>query len=395
MHSLPESLKCYPVTPSIHLKMLAIIAINAAFWILIFLLVYGLTVVISVAFTVRHISRSLQDCFRDRVQVESDQNIPPLPSQSHQSSERAATTPAFTRPSLHRRKGFLLDPPLDPDGFILESLPLALDSDSSSTSGSQGYETAREDWEVDSSATSDSEGYDTAPEDAAPATTMAETRALEAFDAGHQEMVSHQTSPSSAMQTELTNSQVEDLHETADCDEVDAGLIMRRNIKMREEGVRVKVNYSQLASLKPVPTAAGSLRGGAASRTTSPPTSSSSPPSSCPSTTPPASGLRTPAPTPENHQDVVAPVLPTMGPAAGQDILHRVDEKLLAIPADAVSRRLLRDGRYILRHGKRQPRSAAAAEGSSSQQVAPSPVAAEGGLQSPASDVWYPSELNE
>ncbi|KAL2278820.1 hypothetical protein FJTKL_14159 [Diaporthe vaccinii] len=233
---------------------------------------------------------------------------------------------------------------------------------------------------------------------------MAEKRALEYFEDRlrlHRESVSSETSATPAMQTPLTDAQLREDHSDAE----DADMIKRRNIKMREEGVRVNVSYSQLANLKPTPiqrpapatlsnaaATAGNLRGGA-SRATSPPPFTSSPPSSCLSATPTLSGLRSPAPTPcdglsgttPDHTPGSASVLPTSGQAG--ETLSRIDEKLLAIPADAVSRRLLRDGRAILHQRKRLPRSVSSAEASPALVT---PLPDESVLQT---SEWYPSEM--
>ncbi|KAG6354450.1 hypothetical protein INS49_004467 [Diaporthe citri] len=338
--------------------------------------VQALILVILIVVTIYQISRP-------QVDLDTDHELPSAPSEDHRSLEPAATTPAFTRPPLRRRNCFVLGP----NGITSEPLS--------------------SDWEFDSTYTSDAEGYETAPEDEAPARTMAEKRALAYFEdrlRQHRESVSSETSASPAVQTSLTDAQIREDHSDVE----DAEMIKRRNVKMREEGVRVNVSYSQLTSLKPAPAprpapAAFSitaitegLRGGA-SGPTSPPSSCFSPPSSYVSTTPCLSGLQSPAPTPITG--TTTPELPT-GPAsvpptsgqAGDETLCRIDEKMLAVPADAVSRRLLRDGRGILHRRNRLPRSASDAEGA--VQRTPSPV--EAGLQTSKSDeMWYPSEMNE
>lgn len=343
--------------------------------------VQGLILVILIVVTI-HQAR------RPEVDLDTDHELPPAPSEDHQSLEPAATTPAFTRPTLPRRNCFVLGP----NGLTSEPLPSDWEFDSTSTSDSQGYETAPE---------SGSEGYETAPEDAAPARTMAEKRALAYFEdrlRQHRESVSSETSASPSVQTPLTGTQIREDHSDAE----DADMIKRRNIKMREEGVRVSVGYSHLANLKPTtsprsdPAAAtaGVLRGGA-SGTTSPPSFTSSPLSSSLSITPSLSGLQSPRSTPcggltgtatPDRTPGPASVLPTSGQAG--EALYRIDEKLLAIPADAVSRRLLRDGRAILHQRKRTPRSASSAEASPAEQLTPAPV--EAGLET---NEWYPSEM--
>ncbi|KAK7697628.1 hypothetical protein SLS64_013367 [Diaporthe eres] len=337
--------------------------------------VQGLILVVLIVVTIHQASRP-------QVDLDTDYELPPAQSEDHQSLEPAATTPAFTRPPLHRRKCFVLGP----NGLTSEPLPSDWEFDSTSTSDSQGYETAPE---------SGSEGYETAPEDAAPARTMAEKRALAYFEdrlRPHRESVSSETSASPPVQTSLTDTQIREDHSGAE----DADMIKRRNIKMREEGVRVSVGYSQLTSPKPAAlnNAHGGLRGGA-SGTTSPPSFTSSSPSSCLSITPSLSGLQSPRSTPcggltgtatPDRTPGPASVLPTSGQAG--EALYRIDEKLLAIPADAVSRRLLRDGRAILHQRKRLPRSASSAEASPAEQLTPAPV--EAGLET---NEWYPSEM--
>lgn len=325
------------------------------------------------------------------VELDTDHELPPASSEDQQSLEPAVTTPAFTRPRppLRRRNCFVPGP----NG--LTSQPL-LSSDS--------------EFDSETPTTSDSEeGYETAPEDAAPAMTMAEKRTLAYFEdrlRQHRESVSSETSasPATTVQTSLTDTLLLQIREGHSDAEEDTEMLQRRNVKMREEGVRVKVDYfSQLTSLKPAPTprsapavlssaAPGDLRGGASE--ISLPSSSSS--GSCPSTTPPLPGLQTPATTPcggingITTPDHAASVLPTSG-QAGEEILCRIDEKLLGIPADVVSRRLLRDGRAILSGRKRRPRGVSSAE-SNSAQGTPAPVV-EAELQTSKSG--YPSEMME
>lgn len=327
------------------------------------------------------------------VELDTDHELPPASSEDQQSLEPAVTTPAFTRPRppLRRRNCFVPGP----NG--LASQPL-LSSDS--------------EFEPATPTTSDSEeGYETAPEDAAPAMTMAEKRALAYFEdrlRQHRESVSSETSAhaTAVQKTSLTDALLQIREDHSDVEEDTEMVLQRRNVKMREEGVRVKVDYfSQLTSLKPAPAprsapavlssaATGDLRGGA-SEISLPPSSSSG---SCPSTTPPLSGLHSPAPTPCNgltgittpdHAPGHASVLPTSGQAG--EVLDRIDEKLLGIPADVVSRRLLRDGRAILSGSKRRPRGISSAE-SNSAQGTPAPVV-EAELQTSKSG--YPSEMME
>lgn len=335
--------------------------------------VQGLILVILVAVLLYQIIRP-QDL------LDTDQDLPLGTSKSHQSSRPAPKTPALTRPSLKRRNCFVVGP------NRLTSQPLPSD------------------WKSDSPFDSDSEGYETAPEDAAPTMTMAEKRVLEYFEdrlRQHQESVSSETSASPGTQTELTtNVQIRDLSNASNnsCNEEDdTEMLRRRNIKMREEGVRVSINYSQLAYLKPAPAPRSEPASYHATGAASLPSS----PSTAPSTTPPLSGLLSPAPTPcggitstgiTTPEGSPASVLPTSGRAA--EVLDRIDEKLLAIPADAVSRRLLRDGRASLYRSKTLSGdvSLAGASSSSSQQT-PSPV--EGGLQGSNAGRWYPSDLVE
>lgn len=344
--------------------------------------VQGLVLVILVAVT-------LYRATRPQVELDTDQDLAAVTSESQQRLQPAAQSPTSNRPPLTRRDCFVLGP----DEFTSQPLsPIP---------------------EVDTPCPSDSEGYDTPPEDGVPVRTMAEIRALEYFDERlrrHQESVSSETSCASpAARPALTSEQqIRDVSNNSNrIDEEDVEMIKRRNIKIREEGVRVNVNYTQLASLRPAPaprpgpafSTASAAQAPAA--TTTPPSCSSG--SSAPSTTPPLSGVLSPAPTPcggvtstsiTTPERQVSPVsvLPTSGRAG--DTLYRIDEKLLAIPADAVSRRLLRDGRASLKRSKvTLSRGVSFAGGNRSGQRTPSPV--EGGLQGSKSEVGYPSELVE
>lgn len=339
--------------------------------------VQGLILVILVAVLLYQITRPQE-------LLDTDHNLSFWTDKSHQSSEPALTTPSLTRPPLKRRNCFVLGP----NG--LTSQPLSSD------------------WKSNSPFDSDSEGYETAREDVAPARTMAEKRALKYFEERlrlHQESVSSETSASPGTQTGLTtNTQIRDLANAADnCCNEDTDMLRCRNIKMREDGVRVNVNYSQLASLKPAPAPRSEpafchAAGAVSLPLASPPPSS---PSSAPSTTPALSGLLSPAPTPcggitstgvTTPEGSPASVLPTSGRAS--EVLDRIDEKLLAIPADAVSRRLLRDGRASLYRSRTLSRNVSfVGFSSSSGQLTTSPV--EGGLQGSSSGIWYPSELVE
>lgn len=326
--------------------------------------------------------RTLYHIRRPQVHLDTDQDLRPVTSESHQSLEPAETTPALTRPPLCRRNSWAVGP----KGLTSQPLSSERESDSSS----------------------DSEGYETAPENATPVRTMEEERALAYFDERlrqHRESVSSETSASPSAQTSLTGALQIREKDQPDAEE-DTEMLRRRNIKMRDEGVRVNVDYSsQLTSLKPAPAprpalsnAARDLRGGVSGATSSP-SSSSSPPSSCPSTTPPLSGLQSPAPTPcGGLTGITTPEVPagpsSALPTSGQadETLYRIDEKLLAIPADAVSRRLLRDGRAILHRRKRLPRSFHSVGGNSGQHT-PSP--AESGLRTSGDGMGYPCDMME
>jgi hypothetical protein len=207
--------------------------------------------------------------------------------------------------------------------------------------------------------------------------------------------------PTFASQAALTNAQIKDgSHVSSSIEEEDVEMVKRRNVKMREEGVRVNVTYAQLAAPTRSPphiTTTGTANG------YSPPWAPKTPPSlsTGSSTSAFLSGLQSPAPTPcsynsvtgastpEHQQQQQASVLPASGNA--DEILYRIDEKLLAVPADAVSRRLLRDGRALLHRKKRQPRSASFVSAESGQ----SSASAEGQLRSAQSLAGYPSELIE
>ncbi|KKY39678.1 hypothetical protein UCDDA912_g00291 [Diaporthe ampelina] len=207
---------------------------------------------------------------------------------------------------------------------------------------------------------------------------MAEKRALAYFE---ERLRRHQES-------------VKEHSDAADVNEGEGEAIKRRNVKMREEGVRVNVKYPQLASLKPA--TAPRPEPAPVHNNDLPPSPS---PSSGRSTSPSLAGLQspTPAPTPVDGATgittpqgggggggaapgVPASVLPTSGRAGAA--LDNIDEKLLAVPADPVSRRLLRDGRAILH------RAVASAEG---RRPGGRTGAVEGGVRT--SGRGYPSEL--
>lgn len=332
----------------------------------------GLILVTLVAIVLYHISRP-------QVDLDTDQDRPTLipdDNDDDQSPEPPSRVPSFTRPALIRRNCLVLGP----NG--LTSQPLSPE------------------WEYYSDSSSDSEaGYETAHEDAAPTRTMAETSALAYFEERarlHRESVSsHQMSANLAVQTELTSTQIRDDQSGAEKED-DAEALRRRNVRMRDQGVRVAVNYSQIASLRPLqaPTTASN-----ASEATS---TSSSSPSPCSSTSPPCSGLISPAPTPCSGT-LTTPItppsssslslprnLPTSGRAADA-ALDRIDEKLLAIPADAVSRRLLRDGRAALRRSRISLPGSVSFAGDAACSGSRVPSPAEGS----ESAARYPSEMNE
>lgn len=326
---------------------------------------------------------ALYQVTKPQIEPGTYQELPAVTSRSRRGLQPAVRSQTLTRPPLRRQNCFVLGP------NSLTSRPLSPIL------------------EVDSPSTSD----ETLSEDAAPARTMAETRALEYFQErlrSHQELesVSSETSANPAARPSLTSEQIRDVPNDASCIEEDAEMLRRRNVKMREEGVRVTVNYSRhLAGPKPAPAPRSQPAfGSSAAAAQAPATTTSSPSSSgssAPSTTPPLSGVLSPAPTPSGgitstgvttpeHTPGSASVLPTSGRAA--KALDTIDEKLLAIPADAVSRRLLRDGRASLYRSKTLSKSVSFAGGSSGQRT-PSP--ADGGMQGSKSEVWYPSELVE
>lgn len=278
---------------------------------------------------------------RPQVDLDTDQDRPTVTlddDDDDQSPEPPSPVPSFTRPTLIRRNCLVLGP----NG--LTSQPLSPE------------------WEYYSESSSDSEaGYETTHEDSAPTCTMAETRAPAYFEERarlHRESVSSQVGANLAVKTVLTNTQTKGHQAGAEEDDDDAEALRRRNIKMRDQGVRVAVAYSQLASLRPLqaPTTtspAGSPPRAAEGATSTTPLSSPSPPRSgliSPAPTP-CSGTTTTPITPSSSSSSSSRVLPTSGRAADA-ALDRIDNKLLAVPADAVSRRLLRDGRAALRRSR-------------------------------------------
>ncbi|KAL1855897.1 hypothetical protein Daus18300_010875 [Diaporthe australafricana] len=139
-----------------------------------------------------------------------------------------------------------------------------------------------------------------------------------------------------------------------------------RFVKMRDEGTPVKVSYAQLSGLTPTTRTLPPAPAAAAvdpSPSTSGTSNSSLPSSQQPSNPAPTPCDLTGITTPDHHQasSSLAPqkqspsTLPTSGRAGA--VLDVIDEKLLAVPADAVSRRLLRDGRALLRRDGRLPMS--------------------------------------
>lgn len=326
---------------------------------------------------------------RPQVDLDTDQDRPTVTldddDDDDQSPEPPSPVPSFTRPTLIRRNCLVLGP----NG--LTSQPLSPE------------------WEYYSESSSDSEaGYETTHEDSAPTCTMADTRALAYFEERarlHRESVSSQVGANLAVKTVLTNTQTKGHPAGAEEeDEDDAEALRRRNIKMRDQGVRVAVAYSQLASLRPLqaPTTTTTTTSPAGSPPRAAEGATSTTPLSSPS--PPRSGLISPAPTPcsgttttpitpsSSSSSSSSRVLPTSGRAADA-ALDRIDNKLLAVPADAVSRRLLRDGRAALRRSRISlPGSVSFAGDASSSSGRRVPSPAEGSSESAAG---YPSEMNE
>lgn len=317
---------------------------------------------------------------RPQVYLDTDQDRPTLISDDNdddQTSEPSSPVPFFTRPTLIRRNCLVFGP----NGLTAEPLS--------------------PEWEYYSDSSSDSEeAYETAHEDSAPTWTMAETRALAYFEERarlHRESVSSQTDTNLAVQRVLTSTQIRDDQSGAWEDDTEA--LKRRNVRMRDQGVRVDVAYSQLASLRPLQAPTTTIHAVSPPQAQTATPLSSSSPSPCPSTTPPRSGLISPAPSPCSGTTTtsITPsssssshVLPTSGRAAAA-ALDRIDSKLLAVPADAVSRRLLRDGRAALRRSRISLHGSVSFAGDASSSGRRMPSPAEGS----ASAAGYPSEMNE
>ncbi|KAG8163911.1 hypothetical protein KVR01_005829 [Diaporthe batatas] len=123
----------------------------------------------------------------------------------------------------------------------------------------------------------------------------------------------------------------------------------RRDVTTREDGLRMPV----VGAPARIPSTLITDPIDGSSSPSGPPTPSSS------------SSSGSPLPTPTPGQEEVPPVLPASGAgdAAAGPALSQLREKLLAVPADAVSRRCLVDGRAILRRRARTPRSHASSSG--------------------------------
>lgn len=304
----------------------------------LFCLSCGLTLVILIIVRY-HISRKQGDLGPEDFSDLDSEDSATETSEDDQGSEPAASTPALNRPTLQRRNCFI------PGLNWLKSQPPSLDSLPVSSCLS---------------------AYTIALAHVAPASIMAQTAALSYSE----DSVSSQTRAPTTLQAALTGEQITAHSDTSSSNsEEEAEMIRRRNIKMREEGVPVNVKYSQLAAptwkLAPAPGSQptqGTISTGSSSPGAHTPSTSSQ--SSSSSTNQFLSGLQSPAPTPCSDTVLTTPdlqqqrasILPPGGTAGG--ILDTLHEKLLAVPADAVSRRLLIDGRAVLHGRKRTPRCA-------------------------------------
>lgn len=368
-------------------------------------------------------------------------------------SSRPDTTPSCTcRCHQHQGPNELISgqPPEVPPPSSSPRLSLSSGSadagpvpDSAETSPLGGSET------YDSSAAEEAAGVPTVTNTTMPARTGAGSPII----AHATDPVSPQTLPAAPGTTTkflaLTDSQQPKLEKTAPTgtgtgsgEERANEQLRRRNVRMREEGVRVRVNYLQLTnpvSAWKATTNKTQARGGdaaaaaaaipcpssspSASGPPTPPTPSSSPSGSEPvflslpapqETLPAARSTRSPSPSssyvvvspaatppgPSTQQQqeekvlVSSSVLPTSGSAAAAGpALVQIQEKLLAVPADATSRRLLKDGRAILKGKVRTPRSPASSSSASSRGGGGGGSGRDSGCKS--SDSGYPSELME
>lgn len=278
---------------------------------------------------------------------------------------------------------------------------------------------------ADTSPLGGSEAYDTVPEEAVPAAknSMSQGTGAAATTTAHpgkEDLPTGSVSPQTRASGDLTflahvtDEQLADRNNDEE-DSENTKMIKRRTLTMREEGVRVRVSYSQLA--KPASAWKGAPQEDGASIAA---TAGSSPPSTPGPHTPPtpSSGSGSPtgdgilslvvapphtpvsgndvavatprSPSPQEQEQVqgVPPVLPTSGNDAGAALV-KIEEKLLAVPVDAVSRRLLIDGRAILQQKIRTPRSASSLNGGGGSSHAH--TLSDGGKPSSG----YPSDLME
>ncbi|KAJ0124259.1 hypothetical protein J7T55_005597 [Diaporthe amygdali] len=340
----------------------------------------------------------LYDLRDPSIEFDEDQEPPIAASECFEALEEVNVTPAPPRPPLRRRLCFVLGP----KGMTLEPIPAASASDSSSAPQSEELVTV-----------GDVE---------APAPSIEEETALQYFEQRACEQKNSVSFPEYsilASKAGLIPTKLKDRFEVETDDEEGTVKLMLRNIKMRGEGVRVEVSYSQLSDLKnttpatsqtpaprPEPSATTDVHGVRSAVNSSPyvpATPSCS--SSCASTTPSFSGVQssTPRPTPcgditgittpDKQSNQIAPSRPSVLPTSGRagSFLEEIDEKLLAVPADAVSRRLLRDGRAILHRNRRLPRNGSLVGGISTHQAG----SAESGQVSRRARTGYPSELME
>lgn len=346
-------------------------------------------IVINTAITLRQLHRQLTDLDLDLdLDLNANRGAPRAAPEIHESSESEEEVPDSPRPQPCHGGCFLCE--LDD----LIAHPMPNDSASGSSFASQSDE---------------SEFVDC--EEAASVGSLEEIRQLVMYHHAVEEQVrSRKNSASSSRQNSLssqealTTSQLEpfppfpempaEQFEVAEDVEKEIRL---RNLRMREEGVRVKVSRAQLSGLtqttRPLPPAP-------------PAPVQPSPPSSGASNSSFSSSLQpsTPAATPYDLTGITTPdqrvsflepqqrptsSLPTSGRAGS--VLDRIDEKLLAVPADAVSRRLLRDGRAMLRRGGRLPKSISFAGGMSVRQTQPT----QGGQENGELEASYPSDMME
>ncbi|KAI3393664.1 hypothetical protein diail_3844 [Diaporthe ilicicola] len=339
-----------------------------------------------------------EDKLEDELDYPTDEDVPSSEPESEEYWKAEEYLPSSPRPQLRRRNCFFWGP----DGLIEQPMPCKLGSDSSSF--------------ISQSEESESEGE----QDAAPFRSLAEIEIEQYFA---ERLRSHRESPRSprystiSSQEALNAEHLTERLEAEKCEQDDTEDVKNRNIRMREQGVPVSVSYSQLSSLTTTTPALPRMSAPTTVTNVAPAIHQStvrdsrpkapSPPSSGTSTTSSSIQPSTPAPTPcdpatgittpDHHGPFTAPQQPTaMLPTSGrraQPVLDAIDEKLLAIPADAVSRRLLRDGRALLRRGGRLAKRISFASRKSIRQL----DSAEG--NSPAgsggSGASYPSDMME